>query len=364
MYSMKTMPLTLSHIVILLISLLVISPVFAWEITPDGDYNIIVDMADYESIVPVDITSLGSLDPFGTQLIFVLDALDIVTSANFGPANYELIRSLYPQFDGSFVTHYGRRVNVEELLTTYPDVTIGRYGSDETVNTPVRNAGIPVIVDYVETPELLVESAKMLGAMLGKEAEAAAFEAYFMGSIEKLKSQTDLVPEDERLVVYMTKSAPLNTFDAEQYQTPMIEIAGASSASAGESGGEFTINLEQLYLWDPDVIVLAPYCSASIEDIMTDNQWQDLKAVKNGAVYRLPTYLASWDLPVPESILGMIWLAQTLYPEYIDLNIEDEIVAFYDAFYGLTIDAETIELILTDTKQINTGGTQERLDRA
>jgi ABC-type Fe3+-hydroxamate transport system substrate-binding protein len=204
--------------------LLAISPVSAWEITPDGDYNIITDMTGYESIVPVDITSLGSLDPFGTQLIFVLDALDILTSVNFGPADYAMIRSLYPQFDDFFVTHYGRRVNVEELLTTYPDVTIGRYGSDETVNTPVRNVGIPVVVDHVESPELLIESANMLGAMLGKEAEAAAFEAYFMGAIEELKSQTDLVPEGERLVVYMTKSEPLNTFDAEQYQTSMIEI--------------------------------------------------------------------------------------------------------------------------------------------
>ncbi|MDR2855685.1 MAG: ABC transporter substrate-binding protein [Methanomicrobiales archaeon] len=361
---MKATPFTLSHITILLIALLAISPASAWEITPDGEYNIIIDMAGYESIVPADITSLGSLDPFGTQLVFVLDALDILTSVNFGPADYEMIRSLYPQFDDSFVTHYGKKVNVEELLTTYPDVTIGRYGSDESINTPVRSANIPVVVDYVESPELLIESANMLGAMLGKEADAAAFEEYFMGTIEKLKNQTDLVPEDERLFVYMTKSEPLNTFDAEQYQSSMIEIAGASSVSAGESGADITINLEQLYLWDPDVIMLAPYCSASIEDIMVDSQWSDLKAVKNGAVYRLPKYLASWDLPVPESILGMIWLAQTLYPEYVDLNIEEEIVTFYSTFYGLDIDAETVDFILTDTKQVNTGGVQEKQDKA
>ena len=361
---MKAIPPTVSYISLFFIALLAISPVSAWEITPDGDYNIIIDMTGYESIVPVDITSLGSLDPFGTQLVFVLDALDILTSANFGPADYEIIRSLYPQFDTPFVTHYGKRVNVEELLTTYPDATIGRYGADDSVNTPVRNVGVPVVVDYVESPELLISSANMLGTMLGKETEAAAFEAYFRGVMDELKSQTDLISEDERLVVYMTKSEPLNTFDAEQYQTSMIEIASASSASVDVSGGDVAINIEQLYLWDPDVIVLAPYCSASIEDIMADSQWQELKAVKNGAVYRLPKYLASWDLPIPESILGMIWLAQTLYPEYVDFDIENEIVTFYKRFYGLDIDAETLEFILTDTRQVNTGASQEKLDRA
>jgi iron complex transport system substrate-binding protein len=360
---MKAIPSTLLYISLFFIALLTISPISAWEINPDGDYNIVLDMTDYESIVPVEITSLGSLDPFGTQLVFVLDALDVLTSANFGPADYEIIRSLYPQFDTPFVTHYGKKVNVEELLTTYPDVAIGRYGVDDSVNTPVRDADIPVVVTYVESPELLIASANMLGTILGKETEATAFEAYFRGVMDDLKSQTDSIPEDERLVVYMTKSDPLNTFDAEQYQTSMIEIAGASSASVDVSGGEVTINIEQLYLWDPDVIVLAPYCSASIGDIMADSQWQTLRAVENGAVYRLPKYLASWDLPIPESILGMIWLAQTLYPEDIDFDIETEIVDFYKTFYGLDIDAETLDFILTDTKQVNTGVAQEKQDR-
>jgi iron complex transport system substrate-binding protein len=309
-------------------------------------------MTDYESIVPVEITSLGSMDPFGTQLVFVLDALDILTSATFGPADVNMIKSLYPTFDDSFLIYYGQGSAVESMLTTYPDVIIGRYGRDDSINTPVRDAGVPVVVDYVESPELLIESANMLGAMLGKEAEAQAFEDYYRKSIAKIKEQTDLIPEDERIVMYMTKSEPLNTVGQDQYQTEMAAIAGATSASIETLGGHVSINLEQLYLWDPDAIVLAPYCSASIEDILADEQWQDLRAVQDGAVYRLPKYLASWDLPIPESILGMIWLAETLYPDYIDIDIEEEIVAFYDKFYGLDIDEETIDYILTDTTRV------------
>ena len=354
---MKQTHFNTSYMAVLTIVILVMAPVSAWSITSDGDYNIIVDMTDYESTVPVEITSLGSMDPFGTQLVFILDSLDILTSATFGPADVAMIRSLYPKFDESFLIH-GSGSAVESLLTTYPDVVIGRFGRDDSINTPVRDVGVPVVVDYVESPELLIESANMLGAMLGKEAEAEAFESYYRESIAKIKEQTDLIPEDERIVVYMTKSEPLNTFGSDLYQTEMIEIAGATSASSELLGGDVGINLEQLHLWDPDVIMLAPYCSASIEDIMADEQWQDLKAVQNGAVYRLPKYLASWDLPIPESILGMIWLAETLYPEYVDIDIEEEIVSFYDKFYRLEIDEEDINFILTDTTRVKLANAQ------
>ena len=335
---------------VLAIVILAITPVSAWSITADGDYNIIVDMTDYESIVPVEITSLGSMDPFGTQFVFILDSLDILTSATFGHVDVAMIRSLYPKLNDT-VLMYGSGSAVDSLLTTDPDVVIGRYGRDNSINTPVRDVGVPVVVDYVESPELLIESVSMLGAMLGKEAEAEAFENYYKESIAKIKEQTDLIPEEERVIVYMTKSEPLNTFGSDLYQTRMLEIAGATSASA-EMFGDVNIDLEQLYLWDPDVIILAPSCSTSIEDITANEEWQDLKAVQNNAVYRLPKYLGTWDMPIPESILGMIWLAETLYPEYVDMNIEEEITSFYGTFYHLDIDEEAINFILTDTTQI------------
>ena len=115
---MKQKSFNVPHVAIFAIVFLVITPVTAWEITPDGDYNIIIDMTDYESIVPVEITSLGSMDPFGTQLVFVLDALDILTSATFGPADVNMIKSLYPTFDDSFLIYYGQGSAVESMLTT------------------------------------------------------------------------------------------------------------------------------------------------------------------------------------------------------------------------------------------------------
>ncbi|OPY00115.1 MAG: hypothetical protein A4E58_00155 [Syntrophorhabdus sp. PtaB.Bin006] len=45
-----------------------------------------------------------------------------------------------------------------------------------------------------------------------------------------------------------------------------------------------------------------------------------------------------WDRPSPEAILGIIWLAKTLYPEDMaDIDLRKEAMLFYKTFYGYAL---------------------------
>jgi iron complex transport system substrate-binding protein len=48
----------------------------------------------------------------------------------------------------------------------------------------------------------------------------------------------------------------------------------------------------------------------------------------------MPSYVAPWDTPIQESVLGIIWLANTLYPNQMTLDCATEVDYFYQTFYG------------------------------
>src|SRR5690606_28402311 len=95
------------------------------------------------------------------------------------------------------------------------------------------------------------------------------------------------------------------------------------------------VSREHLLSWNPDVILTLPYHSASLPgEILTDRGLSTVKAVSGKSVYTFPSYIDSWDLPSPESILGIMWLAGILYPEEIDFDMEKEAREFYIRLYG------------------------------
>ena len=79
-----------------------------------------------------------------------------------------------------------------------------------------------------------------------------------------------------------------------------------------------------------------------VNDILGDAQLQNIKAIQNKAVYEAPIGAFWWDRPSPESILGFMWLAQTLYPDqFQDLDLKKETVDFYKTFFQYDLsDAE------------------------
>jgi len=86
---------------------------------------------------------------------------------------------------------------------------------------------------------------------------------------------------------------------------------------------------------------------ASTDLIMNDEQWKDIKAVKNGKVYVNPQGAFYSDYG-SEGTLLLLYLAKTFYPDkFTDLDMVKETKYFYETFYGYKLTDDEASRILS-----------------
>ena len=128
--------------------------------------------------------------------------------------------------------------------------------------------------------------------------------------------------------------------------TPEIltRIAGGKLVTS-EAGGDGyqsntfgTVNIEQVVEWDPEVIFMGR--TVGTDKITKNDQWKEITAVKNGAVYETPHGVFYWDNS-SEQILTIMYVASILHPElFTDLNMVEETKYFYKTFYNYNLTDE------------------------
>jgi iron complex transport system substrate-binding protein len=117
------------------------------------------------------------------------------------------------------------------------------------------------------------------------------------------------------------------------------------SVSGQLTGGKIDVSPEQVLVWNPDVIILTSYTQDTVSDVLANPKLQNVAAVRNHRVYVMPKYVVSWDMPVPESFLGTMWLAHKLYPDQVRFDMPAEITRFYKQFYGFTVPAADVSAL-------------------
>ena len=114
--------------------------------------------------------------------------------------------------------------------------------------------------------------------------------------------------------------------------------------------------MEQAYVCDPDVIILAaggPY------DTLEASEWNALRAVQNGAYYEIPNLPYDWMAAPPSvnQVLGVWWLGNLLYPELYDYDMVSVAQAFYKTFWHYDLsETEAQQMLARST--LKTGGSQ------
>jgi iron complex transport system substrate-binding protein len=281
-----------------------------------------------------------------TALIYGVGAGDRLVAASYlgardpaGAAAMERIDPRFPdiQADDLFSQE---DFNIEEAVSLEPDLIVASART-QWVDVAAE-LGIPAFQYEGETPERLKEAMMLTGQLFGPNAaaQAEAWVAYYDSVFEAVVEQTAGIPDEERVSVLFTGTEPTRVASGEMYQTSIIEAAGGTSASAELTGYWNDVNLEQIAAWNPDVIIVPPYGGASVEAITESAEWQILDAVQAGRVYRMPKLVAPWDTPAPDSVLGIIWMAQLLYPDTVTLDCATEADFFYNTFYGYAIPAD------------------------
>ncbi|MFQ3566346.1 MAG: ABC transporter substrate-binding protein [Aggregatilineales bacterium] len=332
----------------------------AFAVSPDGQQALIdagllpasvtiLDQAGNVVELPQPVRRVVSPYSLSTYLIYGVGAADRLVAAGFlgardpiGAARMEAIDPRFPELSGYVMNQ--REINTEEIAILAPDVIF--TGARSAWLDTVAELQIPVVLFQGESPELLAEAMRISGQVFGPHSAALAeawvdyYERIFAQVIERT---SDITPEERPRVLFVG-TEPLRVISGDMYQTHIIAAAGGQSVSAALTGSWNDVNLEQVVLWDPQVIIIAPY-GVPLEAITDSPEWQVVPAVQAGQVYKMPSWVAPWDAPVPDSVLGIIWLASTLFPERVDLDCAAEAIYFFDTFYGHAIPADEIAAV-------------------
>ena len=319
-----TSKITIILTLILVVGLMASSSVLASKM--------VTDMAGREVEVPDQVNRVVTTYRSATQFVFCLGVQDRLVASDLSFEKISLFQKLY---EGEKLPNVGSKrhgLNLEQIIETDPDLVIlFPYNDGPEVAEKLKEFNIASIIIVPESYEQIKETTRILGKALGVEERAQQV----INQYEKILDIVDKKDSiEEKKKVYFANSDLFDTVGKNMLQTSMIELAGGLNPAKEVKSGFIKTSLEELIKWNPEVIVVSQYYNGTVEDLLARPELQQLKAVKNENVYRFPSKVEPWDFPSPSSYLGIVWLAEKLYPEkYSDLKLEAVVNEYYNTLY-------------------------------
>ncbi len=226
-----------------------------------------------------------------------------------------------------------KEFDIEGAITQEPDLVILPLRLQDAAEA-LETVGIKTICINPENEQLLNEAIMMMATATGTVDRATAM--IDKGS-EELEALEVTLEGLESPTVYLAGNSDfLSTAGANMFQNTLIRSSNAVNVAEGiEDSYWAIISYEQLINYNPDYIIIAPEAVYDVEQILEDQYLQELDAVKNSQVYKMPSTTEAWDSPLPSSYLGSLWLASVIHPDaYTYSDFEEEASEFYSEFYG------------------------------
>jgi iron complex transport system substrate-binding protein len=312
----------------------------------------VVDSIGREVRVPVYVKRIACLYAFSGHVVAMLGRGDDIVAISRGLRRDILLNSICPRIGQAVVPKGQGGINIEELLLAEPDIV---FAPAETA----RNKGEAEKLEAFHLPYLIVDfntvagqqrTIEMIGKAIGASDKARHYIEYYQSCIDRLQSAVSSIPQERRVRVYQTTVEATRTYGKNSLPADWMRLTGVVDVAVDQAlffqDGEQHASLEQILLWDPDVILVNEPGVA--EYIRHDLQWATLKAVKEEKVYQMPIGISRWGHPGSlETPLAMIWTAKTAYPDrFAEIDLKQETKAFYKRFFGIELSEDLYAQIM------------------
>ena len=192
----------------------------------------------------------------------------------------------------------GKTINLEALIAAEPDFVL--YSSDlagqlECADA-LRNAGIPAAGFAVETFGDYLQLLKICTDILESPEN---YETYGLQVKERVDSliETAQNQEDQPSILFVRAGSSAKYTKAKtaenHFVCQMLKDLGTCNIADAAPVLLDGLSIEEILLSDPDAILFTTMGdeasgSAYMESLLSDSVWQNLTAVREGAVYQLP----------------------------------------------------------------------------
>src|SRR5262249_28973450 len=122
--------------------------------------------------------------------------------------------------------------------------------------------------------------------------------------------------------------------------------------AGSHEGGLANVSIEQVLLWNPDVIITIDQDFAA--NVHGDPSWASVNAVRTRRVHLSPKIPFGWvDFPPSVNrLIGLWWLAKILYPDRFSEDMRALTRDFYTMFYHRTPSDLQIDHVLAGRKKL------------
>lgn len=343
----------------------------------DNEVNVpetvtVVDHADREVEVPTNPEKVAILGiyPLASMLSVYLDSASSIVAmepASMNAAKNSVLIDLYPEI-GNISTDImaGEDLNIEALVALEPEV-VYYNAADKDDLEKLENAGLTAVAfsptkwkfDAIETFRQWISLLDQIYPSSSRNAQIVdqySTETYNMVQ-ETLKDVSEqqkvlfLFQYDENAMI--TSSAK---FFGQWWCDAVNAINVAKDVPAETSNAK--INMENVYEWNPDVIIITNFTKATPEDLYNNaigtDDWSTVKAVQDGRVYKMPVGTYRTYTPGVDTPMTLEWLAQAVYPEYFaDMDVKADVRAYYHDLFGIDLSDDQIDRMYTPNAAVS-----------
>ena len=259
----------------------------------------VTDMFGREVTIEGPVTRIIALEPSDCEMLCAIGCEDALVG-----------RGKYCDYPASVLelpaVQSGANTNLEEILALNPQVVVmsDMAHTTEQVELLEQN-GIRVIGTDANSIEEVYANICLLGKIMGKDAEAEAVIADMQATFADVAAKSEKTDKTIYFEVMPLEwglwSAGTNTFMHE-----LAEICGMKNAFADIDGWQ-QVSQEQVIERSPDYIVLVTGMGeTAVDEVMGREGWENITAIKNGAVYNADSYAMTRPAPrLAEAVIDL-----------------------------------------------------------
>jgi iron complex transport system substrate-binding protein len=334
-----------------------------------NEYIEVVDQNNMTARVPAEVRRVV-MTALPLPSVYALTGAPIDYIVGMHPGSSSAIENsvmaaMYPSLLGiksNFID--GQDINVEELLKLSPDVVMywaeysNQYNAMKTANIPAVGVKTQGGGDAITTLETWLEIMSRIFSTQGNAGRVIEYGRKIQKEIaDKTGSLTDQ-EKPKTIMLYGHSAETIAVGSTGEYGGFWVESTGGYNP-ARDLKGNPTVNMEQIYAWNPDIIVITTFSKTMPEDLYNNTvpgqDWSHVKAVQERKVFKEPLGVYRWYPPSGDAPLMVKWMAQIQHPDLFTYDMKEEVKNYYREFYNYTLTDDQAEGILSSNPEAARG---------
>ncbi len=336
--------------------------------------HVIVDHLGIEVEVPYEVNriAVGNILPLPSVLTVFFDSAEKLAGMSpnsMNAAENGLLGELYPEILNAETGYMqGNDINLEELMKLEPDLVIYSASQPEQ-GEQLRNAGFAAVALSVNkweynAVETLNQWILLLSEIFPDNDKTEIVAKHSDEIYQMIQERVAGIPEEEKEKVFFLfkySDTSMDTSGSKFFGQFWADASGSVNvAEEITTDNQVTVNLEQVYEWNPSMIFITNFTTAQPDDLYNNTignyDWSAIDAVKNKKVYKMPLGMYRSYTPGADTPVTLLWFAKTTYPElFEDIDIIQETKDYYKEVFGVELTDAQAASIFAPNAEAGTG---------